>query len=126
MKHTILIVDDDALIITTLRQRFEARGTEIFTANTPEEAKALLEKVTPEIIILDLLLTKEDGSSGIRDYLKSQERLQKVPVIILTNLDKPELRNLLLSEGVTEYIVKGSISLDELYEKVNKYLKSKD
>ncbi|MCX6797045.1 MAG: response regulator [Candidatus Doudnabacteria bacterium] len=116
MKHTILIVDDDALIISTLKKRFETRETEIFTAKTPEEAKSLLEKITPEVVVLDLLLTKEDGSSGIRDYLKSQERLEKVPVIVLTNLDKPELRQLLLSEGVKEYIVKGSITLDELYE----------
>ncbi len=125
MKHTILIVDDDALIISTLKKRFETKETEIFTAKTPEEAKSLLEKITPEVVVLDLLLTKEDGSSGIRDYLKSQERLEKVPVIVLTNLDKPELRQLLLSEGVKEYIVKGSITLDELFEKVIGYLEPK-
>jgi DNA-binding response OmpR family regulator len=125
MKHIILIVDDDALIISTLKKRFETRETEIFTANTPEEAKSFLEKITPEVVILDLLLTKEDGSAGIRDYLKSQERLENVPVIVLTNLDKPELKQLLLNEGVKEYIIKGSITLDQLYEKVLGYLEPK-
>lgn len=122
IKHSILIVDDDALIITTLKKRFETRETEIHTAATPEEARMILEKLVPEIVILDLLLTKDDGSTGILDYLKSQERLQNVPVIILTNLDKPELKQAMLLQGVKEYLVKGSLSLDQLYEKVLGYL----
>ena len=126
VKHSILIIDDDALIITTLKKRFATRETEIFTAGTPEEARIILEKLVPEIVILDLLLTKDDGSTGIMDYLKSQERLQNVPVIILTNLDKPELKQVLLSQGVKEYLVKGSLTLDQLYEKVLGYLEPKE
>ena len=121
-KHSILLVDDDALIINTLSKRFATREIELFTARTPEEAKGVLTKVVPELIVLDLLLTKDDGSQGILDYLKSEERLKDVPVLVLTNLDKPELKQMLLSQGVKEYIIKGSISLDELYEKVAGYL----
>jgi len=116
------MVDDDPLILNTLKKRFENRGTEVFTVGTPEEAKEMLEKVTPEVLILDLLLTREDGSSGILDYLKSQPRLENVPVIVLTNLDKPELKEMLLSQGVKEYLIKGSMTLDNLYDKVIKYL----
>ncbi|MEK7618547.1 MAG: response regulator, partial [Patescibacteria group bacterium] len=64
-KHSILMVDDDSLIINTLSKRFATREIELFTANTPEEAKSILDKVVPDIVILDLLLTKEDGSTGI-------------------------------------------------------------
>lgn len=124
-KHTILLVDDDALIINTLSKRFSTREVEFFTAKTPDEAKTILDKVVPEVIILDLLLTKEDGSTGVLDKLKSEERLQNVPVLVLTNLDKPELKEMLLAQGVKEYIIKGSLSLDELYEKVLGYLEPK-
>ena len=126
MQHTILMVDDDSLILNTLKKRFETWNTEVYPATTPEEARKLLEKVTPEIIILDLLLTKEDGSSGVLDYIKSQERLQHVPVLVLTNLDKPELKQMLLSQGVKEYLIKGSMTLDDLYEKVLSYLEPKN
>ena len=124
-KHAILLVDDDALIINTLAKRFSTRDIELYTANNPEEAKAVLEKVVPELVILDLLLTKEDGSQGILDKLKSDPRLQNIPVIVLTNLDKPELKDILLAQGVKEYVIKGSISLDDLYEKVLGYLEPK-
>src|SRR3989344_5867708 len=125
MKHIILIVDDDQLIVNTLKKLFSTWEMEIYTANTPEEAKSILAKVTPEVVTLDLLLTKDDGSQGVLDYMKSQERLINVPVIVLTNLDKPELKRLLLAQGVKEYIIKGSLTLDEIYKKVVSYLEPK-
>ena len=121
-KHTILMIDDDLLILNTLKQRFATWETEVYTANTPEQAKQLLEKITPELITLDLLLTKDDGSTGILDYIKSQERLQNVPVLVLTNLDKPELKQMLLGQGIKEYLIKGSMTLDDLYNKAVSYL----
>ncbi len=125
-KHTILIVDDDNLILNTLQKRFDTWDIVALSAKTPEEAKAILEKTTPDLLLLDLLLTSEDGSSGILDYMKSQPRLADVPVIILTNLDKPELKQLLLSQGVKEYFIKGTMSLDDLYNKVVSYLEPKE
>jgi DNA-binding response OmpR family regulator len=121
-KHTILIIDDDPLILNTLKERFATWETDVYTAKTPEEAKQLLGKITPEVIILDLLLTEEDGSTGILDYAKSQERLAHIPVLVLTNLDKPELKQMLLAQGVKEYLIKGSLNMDELYSKVLGYL----
>lgn len=122
MKHSILMVDDDPLILNTLKQRFETWDTTVYTAGTPEEAKKILENNTPELVVLDLLLTKDDGSTGILDYIKSQERLVNIPVIALTNLDKPELKQMLLSQGIKEYLIKGSMTLDDLYNKVFGYL----
>lgn len=122
MKHILLIVDDDRLIINTLQKRFSDFETEVYTAKDPNEARGIMEKYTPEAVILDLLLTSEDGSMAILDYMKSQPRLANIPVIVLTNLDKPELREMLKDQGVKEYLIKGSISLDEIYNKVMGYL----
>ena len=121
-KHPILIIDDDQLIINTLQKRFGGFETEVYTAKSPDEAKQIMEKVTPEIVVLDLLLIQEDGSAGILDYMKSRPELASVPVVVLTNLDKPELKEMLLEQGVKEYLIKGSLSLDELYEKIWGYL----
>lgn len=119
------MVDDDSLILNTLKKRFETWDTEVYTATTSEEAKKVLEKATPEVVVLDLLLTKEDGSAAILDYIKSQERLKGITILVLTNLDKPELKQMLLNQGVKEYLIKGSMSLDELYNKVAGYLEPK-
>jgi DNA-binding response OmpR family regulator len=121
-KHTILIVDDDELILNTLKQRFATWDMDVYSAKDPLAAKELMAKVSPELIILDLLLTKDDGSTGVLDFMKSDPRLENIPVIVLTNLEKPELKRILLSQGVKEYLIKGSITLDDLYLKAMGYL----
>ena len=117
-KHTILIIDDDALIVGTLQKKLSTAGTEVYTAGTPEKAKEILGKLVPEVILLDLLLTKDDGSQGILDFMTSRPELESVPVIVLTNLDKPEIKRMMFSQGVKEYLIKGSLSLDAIQEKV--------
>ncbi len=125
MKHTLLIVDDDTLILNTLREKFSSWDIDLFDAESSAKACELLEKITPDVLLLDLLLTKGDGSAEILDYIKSQERLQNVCVIVLTNLEKPELKEIMLGQGVKEYWIKGNMSLDELFEKVSGYLEPK-
>ncbi len=125
MKHTILVIDDDELVLNTYKQRFASWDLDLYAAKTPEEAKQILSTVTPEIVLLDLLLTKDDGSSGIMDFMKGDPRLEHVPILVMTNLEKPELKEMLLSQGVKEYIIKGSISLEDLYNKVMGYLEPK-
>lgn len=122
MKHTILVVDDDKLILNTLKEKFSGWDFEVFAAHSPSEAKQQLSHITPGIVLLDLLLTADDGSQDILDYMKTQERLTNVPVIVITNLDKPELKEMMLKQGVKEYLIKGSMSLDDLYAKVMGYL----
>ena len=121
-KHSILIVDDDTLILGTLKKRFNNWDTDVYAASSPEEAQKILEERTPELLLLDLMLNKDDGSSEILSYIKSQARLSAMVILVLTNLDKPELKETLLAQGVTEYIVKGSMPIDDLYNKVMGYL----
>lgn len=120
--HTVFILDDDILILNTLKKRFSTWEIDLHTAATAKEALEILKTLTPEIIVMDLLLTSEQGSQLVVDFVKSQPRLDSVPILVLTNLDKPDLKAKLLSEGVKEYLIKGSLSLDEIYEKVVRYL----
>ena len=126
MDHVILIVDDDKLVVDTLKKRFDNWGMIVYTANTAVEAKSVLDKVTPEVVILDLILENDESSQNILNYMKSQDRLRGIPILVLTNLDQPEMKNLLLSQGVKEYIVKGTLTLDQIYDKVMSYLEPKN
>jgi CheY-like chemotaxis protein len=122
MKHTILLIDDDSLILKTLKDRLNTWDTEVYSAQTPEEAKEFLGKITPELIVLDLLLAKEDDSTGIIEYMKSTPALADLPIIVLTNLEKSGLQEELASKGIREYLIKGKVGLDELEEKIKSYL----
>lgn len=122
MKHTLLIIDDDALILKTLKSRFSDWSTDVYSAGAPEEAKRIMEKVKPELVLLDLVLTRDDGAEDILDFMKTKPELEHVPVLVLTNMDTPDVRQVVLQAGAKEYLVKGSLSIDELYDKVMSYL----
>jgi DNA-binding response OmpR family regulator len=124
-KHSILIVDDDQLIVKTLAQRFSNWDIEVYKANTPEQAKIIVDKFKPEVVLLDLLLTQNDGAVDVMDFIKTKPELQNTTVLVLTNLDKPDLQHIILAQGAKEYMVKGKISLDEVYERVMGYLEPK-
>jgi CheY-like chemotaxis protein len=58
----LLVVDDDALARTFLKDQFEARGHMVLTARDAEEARTLLEQVEdPVVVVLDLMLPGMNG-----------------------------------------------------------------
>ena len=118
-KKTILWVEDDKLIGSILGKRLISAEFNLVHVNDGKEAMSQLKTVTPDIIVLDLLLPGMDGFD-ILQKIKMDSRLKKIPVMILSNLSKPgdlEKAKLL---GATKFIVKAASSLDNIIEEVKK------
>jgi signal transduction histidine kinase len=101
----ILVVDDDAAVVDTLREMLEEAGFRVTTAGSGREALSVLERFTPELVISDIRMPEMDG---YRLYAEVRARPQYVglPFIFLTGLggeaDIREGRKL----GVDDYLVK--------------------
>lgn len=93
----ILAVDDDPAQRSRLRDFFarEFPGFEVIEAARGDEARTLLAERVPALAVLDLGLPGASGEE-ILEYMKSEERLRHVPVIVLTGrlLDPEELLRL--------------------------------
>lgn len=101
----IYSVEDDAaireLIVYALRQAgFEAAGFEEGRA-----FRAALEKKTPELVLLDLMLPGEDGLSLLR-ALRSEPATRQIPVILLTARGTEMDKVVGLDSGADDYVVK--------------------
>ncbi len=101
----IYSVEDDAaireLIVYALRQAgFEAEGFEEGGA-----FRAALEKKTPELVLLDLMLPGEDGLSLLR-FLRSEQATRQIPVILLTARGTEMDKVVGLDSGADDYVVK--------------------
>jgi DNA-binding NtrC family response regulator len=82
MKH-ILIVDDDADLVQTFKVRLEADGDFVVsTARNGEEALRVIQRGTPDLIVMDVLMPKMDGLTTLKAINKMTEK--KVPVVIIT------------------------------------------
>ncbi len=81
----ILIIDDDIAVRSSLMLLLQNEGYEVTAAGEPEEAVALIKKVTPELVILDLNFSIETSGREGMQLLKEIKRINdKIPVILIT------------------------------------------
>lgn len=101
----ILIIDDDKDVTDLIAARLKSYGFKVSAVNIPEEAFKVLEKDTPDLIILDLVMPGVDGY-GILRRIRLDERAKEVPVIVLSaKLDQQDKVNA-LSMGAQDYVTK--------------------
>jgi two-component system cell cycle response regulator len=122
-KKRILVVDDHEDNIELLRARLEARGYEVFGASDGQAALDQVEHVSPDLILLDVMMPKMDGMEVVR-RLKANKNLPFIPVIMQTALDSTENKVEGLDAGADDYITK-PINFAELEARVNSLLRIK-
>jgi len=103
MKQHILIVDDDQGIRASLKAFLERTGFEISTASDGMQALALLNRASPDLLLLDILMPRLDGRETLR-RLRSAGNW--TPVILLTQVGEAAERAMALEEGADDYINK--------------------
>jgi two-component system cell cycle response regulator len=122
-RYKILVVDDHEDNVELLRARLEARGYEVFGANDGFSALETVERVIPDLILLDVMMPKMDGHEVVR-RLKANKGLPFIPVIMQTALDSTEDKVGGLDAGADDYITK-PINFAELEAHVKSMLRIK-
>jgi CheY-like chemotaxis protein len=79
----IMVVDDDDIIIETIKNILEPEGFTVIAARSGEECLSLLERETPDYIFLDIQMPGIDGWETLR-RIRSNARLSSIPVAMLT------------------------------------------
>lgn len=101
----ILIVDDDRLICSTVKDILENEGYEIILAFNSDEAIAKSTDIIPDLIILDLNIPTAGGIEVCK-ILRKEKKTKAIPIIILTGYKDEENKLLGLGVGADDYITK--------------------
>src|SRR5919199_2102681 len=101
-RATILLVEDDAAIARMLADVLESTGYRVREAPTGAAARALVEQVRPDLIILDLVLPDEDGLV-LCSVLKN---MANVPILICSGTQRRRDAFLSLKLGADDFIAK--------------------
>lgn len=117
-KRKILIIENEESISSILVTRFLSLGYDVSLSTNGAEALIIFNQECPDIVILDILLPKIDGYEVCRRIRKKS----KVPIIILTALNKVSNRIMGLKIGADDYITK-PFSLTELEIRVKSKLR---
>lgn len=117
---TILIADDSPTVIEQLRQALEPLGHEILVALDGEQARSQISASSPDLLILDVIMPKMNGFQLCR-AIRADPALKKLPIIVVTAMDRESDRYWGLKQGADEFLVK-PIDVEELRKKVRSYL----
>lgn len=118
----ILLIEDEKMLKEMYVQKFSQEGFEVISVISAEEGLELAKKEKPDLIILDILLPRENGVFFLNEKNKDPE-IAKIPVVALSNYDHPETRKEALNLGVKEYLIKTDFTPKEIVEKIKEYLK---
>ena len=117
----ILIVDDEKMIVQTVKAYLDQEGFKTYTASDGEEALRAFEEKGPDLIVLDLMLP---SLSGI-EVTKKIRATSNVPIIMLTAKASEADRVVGLELGADDYVVK-PFSPRELVARVRAVLRRID
>ncbi len=117
MPKLIVFVEDDPTLQKTLGRALEQEGYEVQSALDGQNGLALVKRIKPDLVLLDLILPKMDGFEVLKN-LKQNEETKDIPVIVLTNLESPQDVEKAISEGATNYLVKANYELADVIKKV--------
>jgi two-component system response regulator RpaA len=101
----VLVIDDEPAIADVLRMLLEFRGHEVLTANDGSRGFATAQRQSPDVIVLDLMMPVMDGFTAL-EALRSDERTAEIPVVILSALGSPEVRQRCQDLGARTFLQK--------------------
>ena len=116
-----MVVEDDKFLSSLLKARLEKDGFGTVQAFDGEEAINLLRQAKPDLILLDLIMPKVSGFEVLHTISLSPQ-LNKIPVVVLSNLGQDDDIQKARSLGAAEYFVKVRVSIDNLVGKINTML----
>lgn len=123
MKNHILLIEDDSFITQMYATKIDELGFGVFTASNQSEVKGIVSKNGKQIslILLDLILPDISGFD-ILQWVKKQNNVKDIPVVVLSNLSSQADINQAFELGAVDYIVKSNYTPTEVMRTVQKYL----
>ncbi len=130
-KHQILIVDDDPDIREALGIILEGNGYGVTKATCAKEALAAIDQQTPDVIILDVMMTTDTEGFDFAFELRNRPGCGNIPIFMLTSfLDKvredgpDQYQHILGQQWPAKWIFEKPIPAEKLLKKLKAVLDS--
>jgi DNA-binding response OmpR family regulator len=115
----ILLVDDDAEIIESLRLSLEAQNYQVLVARDGNQGLALIERENPDLIILDMMMPKRSGFLVLERLKRLGEKKHRIIMITANEGNRHKAYAEML--GVDDYVRK-PFPMDRLIQSVQRLL----
>ena len=118
-RKRILAVDDAATILLRITDTLE-KYYEVITVNSGVRALRYLERVKPDLILLDIRMTPKNGFETLREIRDMKDRAD-IPVIMLTAMEDKDSVMEGITLGISDYIL-NPFAPDDLLSRIRRVL----
>ena len=117
----ILIIEDEKILAEMYRDKFTQAGFEVVLAFDSKEGLEMTKKEKPDLIILDILLPKENGITFLK-WLRKEPGISSLPVVAFSNFDDPKIKIEAANLEVKDYLIKTDYTPREIVAKIKQLL----
>ncbi len=121
-KNKILIIEDEKILAEMYYDTFVQAGFKVCSATESKEGLEIAKKEKPDLIILDILLPRENGISFL-EWQKKDPEIASIPVVVFTNYDGLDTQKKAKKLGVKDYLIKANFTPQQFVSKIKNYLK---
>ena len=120
VERTVLVVDDDPVILRLLEVNFEMEGFSVCTATDGVEGLEVAKAEQPDVVVSDVMMPRMNGLELVKG-LKDDPATASIPVILLSAKAQATDVRAGLDAGADDYVTKPFEPLD-LVDRVNKLI----
>jgi CheY-like chemotaxis protein len=117
-RPAVLIIDDEKAYTKVMAMVLGEYGFDSYPANSAEDAWDLLERVTPDLVLLDVMMPEIDGITFLGE-LRANAEFRAIPVLVVTAYT--ETREKAMNAGASGYLKK-PFSAEQLRDSIGEFL----
>ena len=105
---TLVIIEDDQTAASYYSTLFRGNGYEVEVANDGISGVDLCARVQPQVILLDVMMPRQNGILVLQT-LRASDETKNTPVVVMSNFSEPTLIKRALQLGALEYVIKTQV-----------------
>ncbi len=118
-KKSILVIEDEEMLASMYKDKFEHEGFAVFSAYDGEEGLKMVFKKKPDIVLLDILLPKKEGVDVLKEIRESGKWGKELPIVMFSNLDSSDyILEAISSYNPSYYFMKTNTDLNDVVKRI--------
>lgn len=102
--------------------KIKSAGYQVLTATCGDDGLKIIKQVKPDLVILDLIMPRKNGFD-VMEEIKKDKTINKIPIIVLSNLCQEEDKDLAKEMGAIDYLIKSQIRLEDIVARIDNFFK---
>jgi CheY-like chemotaxis protein len=105
---TVVIIEDDETAASYYATLFRGNGYRVEVANDGVSGVDLCTRVQPQVILLDVMMPRQNGILVLQT-LRASDETRNTPVVVMSNFSEPTLIKRAIQLGALEYVIKTQV-----------------